>query len=168
MLEVGEGGCSGEMVSHEGPALRDMAGKRVDVEVQTVEEGAVGAQGFVIVAAKSFPGPGLSGQDGPGARREGAVEIGSGAAEEGSEEPKSSGASPLPSCSLFSIPPTSHGAGTRRRKGWTMGWWDLSKAVGAGGASGWGKEAGVRPHGDAQERRWEPAQPGLWASIPCR
>ena len=57
------------------------------------------------------------GQDGPGAQREGALKDGGGAAEEGSEEPKSSGEPPIPfpapSSPSLSGP---HGAGTRRRK----------------------------------------------------
>lgn len=54
------------MVSNEGPELGDMAEKRVEVEVQTVQRRELGEpRGFAVLAAKSFPGPGLSGAGWP-------------------------------------------------------------------------------------------------------
>lgn len=94
MLEVGWGGCSEEMVSNEGPELGDMAGK---LRCRQYRGGSWGSPGDLQFWLQNpFQDQVSPGRNGPGARREGAIEDGGGAAEEGSEEPKGSGESPLP------------------------------------------------------------------------
>ena len=49
------------MVNGEGPELRDVVGKRVEVEVWRVQRRELGEpRGFAIPAMESFPGPGVS------------------------------------------------------------------------------------------------------------
>lgn len=73
-------------------------------------------KGFKVLAVDAFQGLVSPGQDGPGAQREGALKDGGRAAEEGSEEPKSSGEPPrsLPAASSLSLSGP-HGDGMQRK-----------------------------------------------------
>lgn len=112
--------------------MRDKAEKRVDVEVWRAQRRELGSPGDLQFRLRNpFQDQVSPGQDGPGAQREGAIEDGGGTAEEGSEEPKSPGESPLPflnsSCSSWG------------QTGKTTGWGDHFRALeGAGGTSGMG------------------------------
>lgn len=83
---------------------------------ESTEEELGVPRGFTVLAVDAFQGLVSPGQDGPGAQREGALKDGGRAAEEGSEEPKSSGEPPLsfPATSLLSLSGP-HGDRTQRK-----------------------------------------------------
>lgn len=112
--------------------MRDKAEKRVEVEVWRAQWRELGSPGDLQFWLRNpFQDQVSPGQDSPGAQREGAIEDGGATAEEGSEEPKSPGESPLP----FLIPSCSSWSQT----GKTTGWGDHFRAPeGAGGTSGMG------------------------------
>ena len=84
--------------------------------MESTEEELGVTRGFKVLAVDAFQGLVSPGQDGPRAQREGTLKDGGTAAEEGSEEPKSSGEPPLslPAASSLSLSGP-HGDRTQRK-----------------------------------------------------